>query len=98
MAEYISKSALVAEIERRISSLHPKGGQGMVVTKILKDHYEDLLSFLDTLEVKEVDFEEYYHEFLQKEWFGNSHVRTVSEMMAFTAKHFYSLGLAQKGK
>ena len=44
-------------------------------------------------EIKKVDLEKYYHEFLQKEWFGNSHVRTVSEMMAFTAKHFFELGL-----
>jgi hypothetical protein len=95
MAHLIDKDALVAELKRRIKNLYPKGGQGMVVTKILKDHYEDLLSFLDTLEVKEVDLEKYYHEFLEKEWFGNSHVhvRTLSEMMAFTAKHFFELGL-----
>ena len=62
-----------------------------------------LLSFINNLEVKEVDLEKYYHDFLQKEWFGNSHVRTVSEMMAFTAKHFFELGMsvsnkAQKGE
>jgi hypothetical protein len=55
MEQYISKTALVAEIERRIKNLYPKGGQGMVLTKVLRDHYEDLLSFLNTLEVKEVD-------------------------------------------
>jgi hypothetical protein len=98
MAQYIDKSTLVAEIERKIKNLYPKGGQGMVVTKILKDHYEDLLSFLDSLEVKEVDLEKYYHEFLQKEWFGNPHIGTVSEMMAFTAKHFFELGLKAKDK
>lgn len=55
---------LVAEIEKRISSLHPKGGQGMVVTKILKDHYKDLLSLINALEVKEVgvDLEKEYKE------------------------------------
>lgn len=53
MSQYIDKSALVSEIEKRIKNLYPKGGQGMVVTKILKDHYEDLLSFIDTLEVKD---------------------------------------------
>ena len=55
MEQYIPKSALVAEINRRIKNLYPKGGQGMVVTKILKDHYKDFLSFIDNLEVKEVD-------------------------------------------
>lgn len=48
--------------------------------------------------VKDVDLEKYYHDFLQKEWFDKNCSRTVSEMMAFTAKHFFELGLkAQKG-
>ena len=54
MTRYIELDALVAEIDRRIKNLYPKGGQGMVLTKILKDHYEDLLSFINTIEVKEV--------------------------------------------
>ena len=95
MEQYIPKSALVAEIEKlkgKISdnSSYCNGWQ----------HALRMLELsLDTLEVKEVDLEKYYHDFLQKEWFGNSHVRTVSEMMAFTAKHFFELGLkAQKGE
>jgi hypothetical protein len=48
--------------------------------------------------VKEVDLNDYYHKFLEKEWFGNGHVRTVSEMMAFTAKHFFELGMAVSNK
>lgn len=59
MAHLIDKDDVVAEIERRIKNLYPKEGQGMVVTKILKDHYEDLHSFLDKLEVKEVEDEPY---------------------------------------
>ena len=55
MAQYIDKDAVVAEIDRRIKNLYPKEGQGMVVTKILKDHYEDLHSFIDTLEVIDVE-------------------------------------------
>lgn len=54
--------------------------------------------YKENLEVKEVDLKEYYHKFLQKEWFENSHVRTVSEMMAFTAKHFFELGMAAGNK
>ena len=99
MEQYIKKSALVAEIEKR---------RKLVSDPILscndlmigeRNALFNLLSFIESLEVKEVDLEEYYHKFLQKEWFGNSHVRTVSEMMAFTAKHFFELGLkAQKGE
>jgi hypothetical protein len=43
--------------------------------------------------VKEVDLDDYYHKFLEKEWFGKHCNRTISEMMAFTAKHFFELGL-----
>jgi hypothetical protein len=94
MEHYIKKSALVSEIEKRRSK-NAKNKLNLAAS--FEDDY--LLSFLDTLEVKGVDLNEYYHEFLQKEWFGNSHVRTVSEMMAFTAKHFFELGIkAQKGE
>ena len=91
MVYLIDKDTLVAEIEKRQRMLdldNPFGSGGLVELQVLKDK-------LDTLEVKEVDLEKYYHDFLQKEWFGNSHVRTVSEMMAFTAKHFFELGIMQ---
>ena len=94
MAQYIDKSTLVAEIEKRIKEieeigtyLSPKG----ILT--------NLLCYINAFEVKEVDLEKYYHDFLQKEWFDGNHARTVSGMMFFTAKHFYELGLkAQKGE
>lgn len=105
----IDKDALVAEIEKRKkivekrlyinNSYSEEGNTAWERDKALYDAYNSLLSFLNTLEVKDVNLEKYYHEFLQKEWFGNSHVRTISEMMAFTAKHFFELGLkAQKGE
>lgn len=95
MEQYIPKSALVAEIERLYqehSSREYIDEAGCVLIEL-----ED---FLDTLDVKEVDLKKYYHDFLQKEWFDKIRVRTVSEMMAFTAKHFFELGLkvAQKGE
>ena len=96
MEQYIPKSAVVAEIEKRKR-------KNVLTNEGAFEEDIDILSFINNMEVKEVDFEKYYHEFLQKEWFGNSHVRTVSEMMAFTAKHFFELGLsvsnkAQKGE
>jgi len=90
MAHLIDKDALVAEIERLVNN------QDSVLD--YEAALEDVRNFIDTLKVKEVDLEKYYHEFLQKEWFGNSHVRTVSEMMAFTAKHFFELGLNAQQK
>ena len=96
MSHYIDKDALVAEIER----LKKKNDAYDKPSHIADVCYKEILSIIDTLEVKEVDLEKYYHDFLQKEWFGNSHVRTVSEMMAFTAKHFFELGMktAQEGE
>ena len=45
MAQYISKAALVAEIEKKIKEHH----SGYLVC------LKDILSFLETLEVKEVE-------------------------------------------
>jgi hypothetical protein len=104
MAQYIDKSDVVAEIERRISSLHPKEGQGMVVTKILKDHYKDFLSYLDTLGAKEVDLEEEIDRWQGCEAFpegvGITPLPKAMEIVERTAKHFFELGVnkAQKGE
>lgn len=96
MVHLIDKDALVAEIERRIKSLHQVNSPR---EQAVLYECEDILSFIDTLEVKEMDLDDYYHKFLDKEWFNATHVRTISEMMAFTAKHFFELGLkAQKGE
>lgn len=89
----IDKDALVAEINKRIidAPINNIGHQRVWA-------YNDVKDILSTLETKEVDLENYYHNFLQKEWFDKDCSRTISEMMAFTAKHFYELGLkAQKG-
>lgn len=98
MEQYISKSTLIAEIERRIKNLYPKGGQGMVVTKILQDHYEDLLSFLNTLEVKEVDLEKeidnIWNPRFNLGWDEKSLLSMNHEGFTTTAKHFFELGMA----
>ena len=53
MAQYIDKSALVAEIERRIKERDIQMKQGCWVSSTYM--YEDLLDFLDTLEVKDAN-------------------------------------------
>lgn len=58
--QYIDKSAIVAEIERRIKEHH----SGYLVC------LKDILSFLDTIEVKEVniaDMADEYYDALMKE-------------------------------
>lgn len=82
----IDKDALVMEIERRMQEHH----SGYLVC------LKDILSYLNTIEVKVIDLDKYYIDFLQREWFGKHCNRPMSEMMAFTAKHFFELGLQAK--
>lgn len=57
MAQYIDKAALVAEIERRrkLVSDPVLSGDDLMIGE--RNALFDLLSFIDTLEVKEVDLE-----------------------------------------
>ena len=67
MEQYITKAALVAEIEKRIKSVEKRlkrnnsySEEGVISwerDKSLYDSYNQFLSFINTLEVKEVDFE-----------------------------------------
>ena len=55
MAHYIDKAAVLAEIERRISVLKANESViSMLAGGMFVNEFKDLLSFLDTLEVKEV--------------------------------------------
>ena len=55
MAQYINKSAVVAEIERRLRELSQLEKASYEIG--LCDAYKIVLSFIDTLETKEVDLE-----------------------------------------
>lgn len=82
--ELIDKSALVAEIERRVKEHH----SGYLVC------LKDMLSFLDTLEVKEVDLEkEYDNEFFKDPIFGKLVNRNAGISIA---KHFFEFGLKER--
>ena len=84
MEQYIPKSVLVAEIERLACPEH-----GSLCDK--------LLEFLDSLEVKEVDLEKEYEEFVVNDPVYNKLVNGI--VGKAIAKHFYELGIkAQKGE
>lgn len=105
----IDKDALVAKIERlynraeRRVTLEKEGLKAEDTRKYedgLADAYDIILSFINTLEVKEVDFEKE----LDRIWFDNklgnyfdndaldfAHVRTM-------CKHFFELGIAENNK
>ena len=90
MKQYIDKSAVVAEIERLDDYLHlskSAGGQAFV---------ENLLSFLDTLEVKGMDLDR-----VIDKWICDAAIThddcSITDIIS-TAKHFFELGLkARKG-
>lgn len=92
MTLYIDKSAVVAEIERRIQFFIEVSGDANsdIVITLLR-----LKSFLDTLGVKEVDLDGEINL-----WVRNLHrVPNFEELNKF-ARHFFELGLqkAQKGE
>jgi len=97
MAHLIDKDALVAEIERLKNTSLEYGYNTM--QKILADSGKDLSlgqlqNFIDTLEVKEVDFQIYVGEELEN--FLSKH-KVYDDLDI--AKHFFELGLkAQKGE
>ena len=59
MAQYIDKSALVAEIERRIKNTNNDVNIGAIESLVVSKTLYRLISFIDTLEVKEADEEPY---------------------------------------
>ena len=105
MAQYISKDALVAEIERRMKLRHDSYKTHRTLSDFIAweelEYFKE--EFLSTLEVKEVDLAFMLHEY----WNLSSKITidclenatmTKDEMINF-AKHFFELGLkAQKGE
>jgi len=81
MKHYIDKSALVVEIKRRIKEHH----SGYLVC------LKDILSSLNTLEVKEVDLEKEIDTIVDA-------IPCRREHIEFIAKHFFELGLKVKGE
>ena len=87
MAHLIDKDALVAEIERRIKRFREEKDS---VSIVKTNTYKGILSFIDSLEEKEVDLEKEVNDY-------GYHYDYVSladrkELVDF-AKHFFELGL-----
>ena len=86
MVQYIDKSALVAEIEKRRSK---NSKNKLNFAAAFEDNY--LLSFLDTLEVKEVDIKK------EIDIYSNA-LPCRRDDIEIIAKHFFELGLSYKGE
>lgn len=101
MEQYIKKSAIVAEIRKYIKSAeaflkyhHNKKDRLCYSIEHQRLTMCDLLSFLDTLDVKEIDLEKELRDFV---------VGDIDDYDMGLAKHFFELGMqvsnkAQKGE
>ena len=91
MAQYIDKSAVVAEIEKRVNSLNKDRDFNYLQIKEL----EALLSSLDTIEVKDVNLEKE----TKKWWKERLHLNPESQLWMDAhqsivfAEHFFELGM-----
>ncbi len=95
----IDKDALVAEIERRIKKRDIQMKSGCWVSSTYM--YEDLLDFISTLEVKDVDLEKEFDSFLDniegvpRMWHSDEQIEWAKDI----ARHFFELGIkSQKGE
>lgn len=99
MTQLIDKSALVAEIKRRNKEAY--GNEWGWAVKC--ETYSEILSILDTLEVKEVDLGKELNDFIeqQKAWIKDDRVVEYDNGDSFNhiydleeiAKHFFELGI-----
>ena len=94
MEQYISKSAIMAEIERlkeRFIAFHHRDGNDWPLDNYGKMRaYNELLSFINTLEVKEVNLEKFTEKI--KTFQGRykyPEIISIKGAMAFMARMFY---------
>ena len=102
MTQYVDKSTLVAEIEKRIKeteSMQPKFDQfwaGQISA------FKGVLKIIDTLEVKEVDLEQEIQQHINNCLdikFPTTDIKMIAKDVEYTARMFFELGLnAQKGE
>lgn len=102
MSQYISKSDVVTEIERRLDVLaNTSAGDNKEFAAIIgAQQYEliNLAQYINTLEVKEVDLEEEVKCILNQYYYFPKDSIDIPTVIRITAKNFFELGLkAQKG-
>lgn len=100
MEQYIKKSAIVAEIRRYIKSAeaflkyhHNKKDRLCYSLEHQRLTMCELLSFLDTLDVKEVDFEKEIENWMEIGPHTSYPWCTIPDAIKITAEHFYELGV-----
>lgn len=98
MEQYIDKSAIVAEIRKYIKSAeaflkyhHNRNDKSVYAFEQEKLVMCDLLYFIDTLEVKEIDLEKEYKNFVEDDPVYSKLVNSI--VGKAIAKHFFELGM-----
>lgn len=98
MEQYIKKSAIMAEIRKYIKSAeaflkyhHNRNDKSVYASEQEKLVMCDLLYFLDTLDVKEVDLEKEYKNFVEDDPVYSKLVNYI--VGKAIAKHFFKLGM-----
>ena len=90
MKQYIDKAAVVAELERLYNLEYGNTSNLSCGKKIM---LQNILLFLDTLEVKEVDLEEEVKYILNQYYYFLEKPIDIPTVIRITAKHFFELGL-----
>jgi len=99
MAHYIDKDALVAELKERIRNYWSDTENAMGIYPYA---LEEVIKYVDTLDVKEVDLEkeliEWHKEHFKKDgtFIGKSGFYLTNNSQMDIAKHFFELGLKAK--
>lgn len=105
---YIDKDTLVEQIERYIKQykgvISSVEGRQLIQSNVKGriTGYVDILSFIDTLEVKEVDLEKEIQQHINdclNIKFPTTDTKMIAKDVEYTARKFFELGLkAQKGE
>lgn len=101
MEQYINKDDIIAEINKRIKEISKEFQESEYVQYTLLGKIyalENLLPFLDTLEVKEVDFEKELDEWMKIGPHTSYPWCTIPDAIKITAVKFFELGLNSQTK
>ena len=94
MAQYIDKSVVVAEIERRINKEIQSCTTNLGYSQGFVDSMRNLLSFFDTLKTKEVDLGKEINLWVEENTYNGYCSASIHE----TAEHFFEFGLKTQRK
>ena len=101
MEQYVPKSVVLTEIKKRRDAALMRQrnleaiGQESVVNEMVANELNMITSFIDTLEVKEADFEKEIEDYLDnvggqpRMWHSDEQIEWAKDI----ARHFYGLGL-----